>query len=54
VTAPLDLDDDEIETMVRALIEAYLANDARAAALDSVGKADSHLSGGAEPRAARR
>jgi hypothetical protein len=34
VTARLDLDDDAIETMVRALIEAYLADNARAAALD--------------------
>jgi hypothetical protein len=30
----LHLDDAAIETMVRALIEAYLADDARAAALD--------------------
>jgi hypothetical protein len=34
MTDPLHLDDDAIETMVRALIEAYLADDARAAALD--------------------
>jgi hypothetical protein len=32
--APLHLDDDAIETMVRALIEAYLADDARNAALN--------------------
>jgi hypothetical protein len=34
MTDPLHLDDDAIETMVRALIQAYLADDARAAALD--------------------
>jgi hypothetical protein len=34
MTDPLHLDDDAIETMVRALIEAFLADDARAAALD--------------------
>jgi hypothetical protein len=34
MTDPLHLDDDAIETMVRALIEAYLADDACAAALD--------------------
>jgi hypothetical protein len=34
MTDPLQLDEDAIETVVRALIEAYLADDARAAALD--------------------
>ena len=34
MTDLLHLNDDAIETMVRALIEAYLADDARAAALD--------------------
>ena len=46
------LSDDDIEAMLRGLVEKHLAEEARAAALNWFGKAFPHVSGGREPWAA--